>query len=155
MRIRVSNIFLNIYMFCSRQRQIRLLSINIDFCQILSLVDYCLSTRGFKENPSWIWGLLLEANSLAFVPSRKYRVYFLQASATSLCNRHNHASETPLHAVWLCFELDIICAISELWGFWRSVTFLDFIELLSWIIMQRKNIELFAITAWLVWTQRN
>ena len=155
MRIRVSNIFLNIYMFCSRQRQIRLLSINIDFYQILSLVDYSLSTRGFKENPSWIWGLLLEANSLAFVPSRKYRVYFLQASATSLCNRHNHASKTPLHAVWLCFELNIICAISELWGFWRSVTFLDFIELLSWIIMQRKNIELFAITAWLVWTQRN
>ena len=37
-----------------------------------------------QENPLWIRGLLLEANSLVFVPSRDHRVYFLQASSTSV-----------------------------------------------------------------------
>ena len=37
--IRVLDVFLSIYMFCSHQRQIGLLSISTDFCQIISLVD--------------------------------------------------------------------------------------------------------------------
>ena len=36
-----------------------------------------------QGNPSWIRGLLLEANSLVSIPSREHHVCFLQASATS------------------------------------------------------------------------
>ena len=38
-------------------------------------------------HPSWIRGLLPEANSLVFAPSREHRVYFLQTSVTSVCIR--------------------------------------------------------------------
>lgn len=46
--------------------------------------------------------------------------------------------KNPLHALWLCNGLDIVCATSELWDFRRTTMFLDFRELLSWIIMQGK-----------------
>ena len=59
MRIRVSDVFLNIYTFCSRQRQMKLLSINIDFFQILSLVDSSLFPCEFRENLSWIHKLIV------------------------------------------------------------------------------------------------
>ena len=49
MRTRVLDVFFSIYMFCSRQRQIRLLSINTDFYQILSLVDSNFSPFEFRE----------------------------------------------------------------------------------------------------------
>ena len=38
-------------MFCSRQRQLRLLSINTDFCQILSLVNFSFSPYGLRKTP--------------------------------------------------------------------------------------------------------
>ena len=43
----------------------------------------------------------------------------------------------------------------ELWNFRNSVRFMDFKELLSWFITEDKNVELFAVTAWSVWNQRN
>ena len=36
-----------------------------------------------RENPSWIWDLLPEANSLVSIPSREYHVCFLQTFVTS------------------------------------------------------------------------
>ena len=32
---------------------------------------------------------------------------------------------------------------------------MDFKELLSWVIQEQRNAELFAMTVWSVWTQRN
>ena len=84
MQIRVLAVFLSICMFCSCQRQIRLLSINIDFCQIISPVDSSFLFLVDLGNPLWIRGLLLGTNSLVSVPSRKHRVCFLWASATSV-----------------------------------------------------------------------
>ena len=37
----------------------------------------------------------------------------------------------------------------------QEVQFLNFKELLSWIILQQNNAELFAMTTWPIWTQRN
>ena len=37
----------------------------------------------------------------------------------------------------------------------QQVQFLNFKELLSWIILQQNSAELFAMTAWPIWTQRN
>ena len=43
------------------------------------LVYYYVDSR----NPLWIWGLLLETNSLVSVPSKEHCMFFLQASTTS------------------------------------------------------------------------
>ena len=74
-----------------------------------------------------------------------------------LCDRCHEAHETPLHALclWLCKEIDIVWDDSELWSYQREVQFLSFKELPSWLIVQKQNVELFAMTIWLVWSQRN
>ena len=69
-------------MFCSHQRQIRLLLINTDFCQIIFLVDSSFLFLVDSGNASWIRGLLAGTNSLVFVPSRNHCVYFLLAFTT-------------------------------------------------------------------------
>ena len=40
-------------------------------------------------------------------------------------------------------------------GFQNSTGFVDFKDLVSWIITEGKQLDLFAITAWSVWNQRN
>jgi len=50
-----------------------------------------------QGNPSWIRGLLPEANSLVSIPSREYRVCFLQASATSWTTIDNMVDAVARH----------------------------------------------------------
>ena len=69
-------------MVCSHQKQIRLLLINTNFCQIIFLVDSSFLFLVDSGNPSWIRGLLPGTNSLVFVPSKEYCVYFLLAFTT-------------------------------------------------------------------------
>lgn len=75
--------------------------------------------------------------------------------AESLYERRHGAAEDPLHALWSCSKLDVMWSNLELWGFRSAVGFVDFKEVLSWIIMQDKNLELFAFTAWTIWNNRN
>ena len=72
-----------------------------------------------------------------------------------LCDRCKQLPETMLHAEWACPKLDEILTDSIQWGFCRNRRFLDFKELLSWVIQEQRNVELFAMTVWSVWTQRN
>ena len=72
-----------------------------------------------------------------------------------LCDRCHEAHETSLHAIWMCEEVDVIWADPELWSCWREVHFLNFKELLSWMIEPQNNSELFAMTAWVIRKQRN
>ena len=72
-----------------------------------------------------------------------------------LCARCQDVHETPLHAFWLCKELDLVWDSSDSWSFRRRVHFLDFKELLSWIILQQRHTELFAWMVWTIWSQRN
>ena len=72
-----------------------------------------------------------------------------------LCEQCHVAHEDPLHALWACSELDVVWNDVELWNFKNLVRFMDFKELLSWIIAEDKNMELFAVTAWSIWNQRN
>ena len=37
----------------------------------------------------------------------------------------------------------------------RDANFLDFKELLSWLLQQHDKVEVFVMTTWLIWTQRN
>ena len=72
-----------------------------------------------------------------------------------VCDQCNGALESPLHALWSCSELDVVWIDPILWSFNRTHMFMDFKELLSWIIYQDKDLELFAMIAWSIWTQRN
>ena len=68
-------------MFCSHQRQGKLLSINTDVLSNFLQVDYSFILLVDSEKP--LRGLLPETNNLVSVPSRKHCACFFQASATS------------------------------------------------------------------------
>ena len=78
-----------------------------------------------------------------------------EPSQIALCDRCKLELETALHATWSCRELDVVWEDDGVWGFRRSSSFLSFKELLSWLIMNTQEIELFAVTAWSIWNQRN
>ena len=71
------------------------------------------------------------------------------------CDRCHQSPESPLHALWLCTELDGVWADATLWGFRGSTAFQDFRELLSWMMTRGRDVELFSYMVWAVWTQRN
>ena len=75
--------------------------------------------------------------------------------ANSICDRCRAEAKDPLHALWSCTELDIVWADQSLWNFQNSVGFTDFKDLVSWIILEGKQLDLFELTAWSVWNQRN
>ena len=72
-----------------------------------------------------------------------------------VCDRCKQASESSLHAIWSCGELDAIWEGESQWQCHRSFTFVDFKELLSWLITNQHNLEFYSSLAWLIWTQRN
>ena len=67
-----------------------------------------------------------------------------------MCERCKSALEDPIHALWSCTELDFVCSDQSLWSFRGMVGFVDFKELLSWMITEGKPLELFAVTAWMI-----
>ena len=73
----------------------------------------------------------------------------------STCDQCKHEAETALHALWACKELDVVWGDANLWGFRRSTSFLSFKELLSWIIKNHQQPELFAVNGWSIWNQQN
>ena len=72
-----------------------------------------------------------------------------------LCDHCPGAREMLVHALWDCKELDTVWADSELSQLHREANFLDFKELLSWLLQQHDKVEVFVMTTWLIWTQRN
>ena len=75
--------------------------------------------------------------------------------ADPICDRCRTAIEDPLHALWSCSEVDIVWADQSLWDFRWSTDFENIKMLVSWLIEEGKQLELFAYTAWSVWNQRN
>jgi len=49
-------------------------------------------------------------------------------------DRCKQASKSALHAMWSCRELDVVWENDMQWQFRRNHTFMDFKELLSWLI---------------------
>ena len=62
--------------------------------------------------------------------------------------------ETALHALWTCSELDSIWTQTD-WSFRQTSGVTNFKELLSWILKNHGNKELFAMVTWGIWHQRN
>ena len=71
------------------------------------------------------------------------------------CERCKNAVEDPLHALWLCPELDVVWSDQSMWRFRYEVGFVTVKELLLWMIDEGKSLELLAFTAWEVRNQRN
>lgn len=61
--------------------------------------------------------------------------------------------EIPIHAIWAVPSFDCV------WGRWLhgtfELTFLSRILANCWIIKNDKNLELFSMLTWSIWTQRN
>ena len=72
-----------------------------------------------------------------------------------ICDRCKLVLESSLHALWSCGELDVVWEDDSQWQCRRNHTFVDFKELLSWLITNQQDLELFSTLAWLIWTQRN
>ena len=72
-----------------------------------------------------------------------------------LRDRCKHEPESSLHALWLCPELDVVWDADDLWACRRSTTFLNFKELLSWLIKGQLPLDVFSVTSWSIWNQRN
>ena len=70
-------------------------------------------------------------------------------------DRCREADEHTLHAFWPCPMLDVVWSDSKQWAYRMSTQFLDFRELLSWIMKEHHKPELFALMVWAIWTQRN
>ena len=65
-----------------------------------------------------------------------------------LCDRCHGVHESPLHALWLYNELDTVWEKSVHCQKRREINFLNFKELLSWILAQPRERELFAMVSW-------
>ncbi|XP_075670030.1 uncharacterized protein LOC142639779 [Castanea sativa] len=72
-----------------------------------------------------------------------------------LCDWCSCANELALHALWSCGELDVVWEDLTLWSCRNTLSFVTFKELLSWLIKHQHHLELFAVTAWSIWIQRN
>ena len=71
------------------------------------------------------------------------------------CVRCHASSENSLHALWSCPELDPVWSDLQLWSVRGAVQFMDFKEILSWLIQNNHHLDLFAVTFWQIWNQRN
>ena len=56
------------------------------------------------------------------------------------------------HALWSSSELDMVWANQETWGFRYEIGFSGVKDLLSWMVEKGVSLELFAYTAWSVWS---
>ena len=72
-----------------------------------------------------------------------------------ICERCKLDVEETEHALWSCPDLDVVWADQETWDFRYEIRFLCVKELLSWMVEKGVSLELFAYTAWSVWSQRN
>ena len=93
--------------------------------------------------------------SLSYLVPSKANLVHRTIIDCPVCDWCKQEPATTLHALWSCQELDVVWEDEVLWACRRSVTFLNFKELLSWLIKKQNHLELFSITTWSIWTQRN
>ena len=64
------------------------------------------------------------------------------------CERCCEMLEHILHALWFCLGLDFLWSDMQFWAFRMTTQFLDFKELLSWILKEHQHPKLFAFMVW-------
>nr|POE97079.1 hypothetical protein CFP56_23064 [Quercus suber] len=101
---------------------------------------------GALQSPRKVKSLLWRAYRNA-IPTKENLVHQM-ALENPICDRCNGSMDNSLHALWSCSELDVVWFDPVLWSFKHTHRCVDFKELLSWIIQQDKNSELFAMRVW-------
>jgi len=72
----------------------------------------------------------------------------------TLCDQGKVATETILHALWECPVLDEFWSNINLWDSLRGIAFVDFNDLVLWILLNNKNLKMFEMIVWSIWNQR-
>ena len=67
-----------------------------------------------------------------------------------ICDRCKQVPEPSLHALWSCGELDVVWEDDSQWQCRSNRTFVDFKELLLWLITNQQDLELFSTSACLI-----
>ncbi|KAK9988324.1 hypothetical protein SO802_028563 [Lithocarpus litseifolius] len=73
---------------------------------------------------------------------------------SATCERCIREEETTLHSLWSCSKIVSAWTAPE-WCACQNLNPSNFKELLSWILNNHGNPELFAMTTWGLWHQRN
>nr|POF22482.1 putative ribonuclease h protein [Quercus suber] len=71
------------------------------------------------------------------------------------CDHCHLSCEDTLHALWNCPLLSPIWDSYSMWTFRHNSEFNSFGELIKFIIEEGKNLELFAVIVWTIWSRRN
>ena len=72
-----------------------------------------------------------------------------------VCDHCHSATEDVHHTLWDCHELSALWESNALWQFRRTKKFSNIFELVSHVLEEKKNLELFATLVWMIWSQRN
>ena len=72
-----------------------------------------------------------------------------------VCDHCHAATEDVHHALWDCHKLLPLWEADSLWLFRRTKKFSNFFELVSHILEEKINLDLFATRVWRIWSYRN
>ena len=72
-----------------------------------------------------------------------------------VCDHYHSATEDVHHALWDCHELSALWESNALWQFRRTKKFSNFFKLVSHVLEEKKNPELFATLVWMIWSHQN
>ena len=72
-----------------------------------------------------------------------------------ICDHCHMATEDVHHALWDCHELSALWEADSLWLFRRTKKFSNFFELVSHVLEEKINPNLFATLVWTIWSRRN
>ena len=108
-----------------------------------------------------IWGLRIPNNVKNFlwracrkaIPTKANlkRRHITENNRYERCRKEE---EITLYALWTCSELDSVWTQTE-WSSRQKSGVTSFKELLSWVLTNHRNRELFAMVTWGIWHQRN
>nr|POE63869.1 putative ribonuclease h protein [Quercus suber] len=75
--------------------------------------------------------------------------------AEDVCDHCHVATEDVHHALWDCQELSAMWEADSMWLFRRTKKFSNFFELVSHVLEEKINLDLFATLVWTIWSRRN
>ena len=71
------------------------------------------------------------------------------------CDHCHLSCEDTLHALWNCPCLSPIWDSDFMWTFRHNSEFNSFGDLIKFIIEEGKNLEMFVVIVWTIWSRRN
>lgn len=63
--------------------------------------------------------------------------------------------EDVIHALWACPEVSVVWNSDAAWTFRDSKVFTRFVDLVRYVVEEKKDLETFAMYIWTLWFRRN